>query len=217
MKMQGGLGGVYVYATYTASTLSFHENTPLADTIEDSANGFLSAGLVVGMTITISDTADNNKDVTIAALTVGVLTVLLTDDLTDEIEGSATLTTPAYGYQVLGFKQWTGSNGIEKVESTCFEDYPFKTHKLTLKDWSATFTGFWLSTERGSWLGRELHFMLFQRFALSPSATNPAVYWSGHATVTDIPENWAIDTLINQDITIAGNGVLTPTTKTTAW
>jgi uncharacterized membrane protein len=217
MKMQGGLGGIFAYATYTASTISFHENTPSADTIEDSASGFLTAGFVVGMTVTITDTASNNKNVTIAALTASVITLLSTDDLTDEAEGSATIATPTYGYQVLGFKQWSGSNGIELVDSTCFENYPFRTHKTTLKDWSATFDGFWLSTERDSWLGRKLHLRLFQRFALSPSATDPAVYWSGDATVTDIPISAPLDTLVNESITVAGNGVLTPTLKTTSW
>jgi hypothetical protein len=169
------------------------------------------------MTITITDTVSNNKNVTIAALTASVITLLSTDDLTDEAEGSATIATPAYGYQVLGFKQWSGSNGIELVDSTCFENYPCRTHKTTLKDWSATLDGFWLSTERDSWLGRKLHLRLFQRFALSPSATNPAVYWSGDATVTDIPITAPLDTLVNESITVAGNGVLTPTLKTTSW
>ena len=217
MKVQGGLGGIFAYATYTASTIAFVEGGGNPDTITDSANGFLTAGFVVGMTITITDTVSNNKDVTIAALAAGVITVLASDDLTDEAEGSATLATPAYGYQVLGFKQWTGSNGIEKVDSTCFENYPYRTHKVTLKDWSATFAGFWLSTERDSWLGRELNLRLFERFALSPSATNPAVYWSGVATVTDIPRDLAIDTLVNESITVAGNGALEETIKTTAW
>lgn len=217
MKVQGGLGGIYAYATYTASTIAFVEGGASPDTITDSANGFLTAGFVVGMTITITDTVSNNKDVTIAAVTAGVITVLATDDLTDEVEGSATLATPAYGYQVLGFKQWTGSNGIEKVDATCFENYPYRTHKTTIKDWSATFAGFWLSTERDSWLGRTLHLRLFERFALSPSATDPAVYWSGDATITDIPHDLAIDTLINESITVAGNGALVETIKTTAW
>jgi hypothetical protein len=217
MKIQGGLGGIFAYATYTASTIAFVEGGANADTITDSANGFLTAGFVVGMTITITDTVSNNKSVTIAALSAGVITLLSTDDLTDEGEGSATLATPAYGYQVLGFKQWAGSNGLEKVDSTCFENYPYRTHKTTIADWSATFDGFWLSTERDSWLGRKLHLRLFQRFALSPSATDPAVYWSGDGTVTDIPIDVPVDALVNESITIAGNGVLTPTLKTTSW
>ena len=61
MKVQGGLGGIYVYATYTASTIAFVENTPLADTITDSAEGFLTAGFVVGMTITITGTGGGTK------------------------------------------------------------------------------------------------------------------------------------------------------------
>ena len=220
MKVQGGLGGIYVYATYTASTIAFVENTPLADTITDSAEGFLTAGFVVGMTITITGTggATNDQDVTIAALTAGTITLAITDDVTDEsASASITMATPAYGYQVLGFRQWSGTNGMEKVDATCFEDYPYRTHKLTIADWNASFTGFWLSTERDSWLGRELHMMLFSRFASSPSASDPAVYWSGHATVTDIPIDVAVDQLVNESVTVAGNGTLTEYIKTTSW
>lgn len=218
MKAQGGLGGIFAYASYTASTISFEENTPLADTITDSAKGFLDAGFVAGMRIAITDTANNNKTVTIATVTDETITILISEDLTDEAEGSATLATPSYGFQLLGFKQWSGSNGIEKVDATCFEDYPYRRHKLTVKDWSATFDGFWFSVERDSWLGRNLHLLLFQRFTLSPGSDDPAIYWSGTASVDGIPtDGGAIDTMVNETMTVKGNGALTENVKTSAW
>lgn len=217
MQVQGGLGGIYAYATYTASTISFHENTPSADTIEDSANGFLNAGFVVGMVITISDTVSNNKSVTIAGLTAGVITLLSTDDLTDEAEGSATLATPAYGTQLIGFRQWNGVDGAEIVDKTCFEDYPFKRFTTALKNWTANFDGFWLSIERDSWLGRTLHLRLFQRFALSPSASDMAIFWSGDGIIGDIPSGVPVDALVSQSFSVQGDGVLIKTYKTDAW
>jgi hypothetical protein len=217
MQIQGGLGGIYAYATYTASTIAFVEGGASADTITDSANGFLTAGFVVGMVITISDTASNNKTVTIAALTAGVITLLTTDDLTDEAEGSATLATPAYGTQLIGFRQWGGVNGVELVDKTCYENYPFRRFATTIKNWDATFDGFWLSIERDSWLGRTLHLRLFRRFALNPSASDPAIFWSGNGIIGDIAEGVPVDALVNKSFTVRGDGVLTETYKTDVW
>jgi len=217
MQVQGGLGGIYAYATYTASSIAFVEGGVSADTITDSANGFLDAGFVVGMDITISDTASNNKTVTIAALTAGVITLLTTDDLTDEVEGSATLVTAAYGTQLIGFRQWGGVNGVELKDKTCFENYPYRRFAATIKNWNATFEGFWLSIERDSWLGRTLHLRLFKRFALDPSASDPAIFWSGDGIIGDIPEGVPVDALISQSFTVQGDGVLAETYKTDAW
>lgn len=217
MQVQGGLGGIYAYATYTASTISFVEGGASPDYIEDSASGFLTAGFVVGMSIAITDTASNNKTVTINGLTASRITLLASDDLTDEAEGSATLATPAYGTQLIGFRQWGGVDGIELVEKTCFENYPYRRFATTLKNWTANFEGFWLSIERDSLLGRTLHLRLFQRFALDPSATDMAIFWSGDGIIGDIPEDVPVDALVSQSFSVQGDGVLTKTYKTDAW
>ncbi len=86
-----GLSG---FASYTASTISFHENTPAADTLEDSASQFVIEGYKKGMVISIAGSDDNDQIVTIASVTAGVITLLATDDLVEEVEGdSITLET----------------------------------------------------------------------------------------------------------------------------
>lgn len=48
-----------------ANTISFHENAPLNDTLQDSAEGFVAAGFVDGDSITISGSTSNNGTFTI--------------------------------------------------------------------------------------------------------------------------------------------------------
>ncbi len=79
---------------FTANTIAFNENTPAPDTITDSGDGFLTAGLRGGMSIIISDSVSNDKIVSIASAEAGTLTLFYTDDLTDEGAGATvTLTT----------------------------------------------------------------------------------------------------------------------------
>lgn len=80
------------FTTYTASTISFHENTPNKDTIEDSANGLGS--FVAGQIITVSGTAINPGTYEIYSATAGVITLVAVDDLTNESAGpSVTIET----------------------------------------------------------------------------------------------------------------------------
>ena len=218
MKVIGGLGGIYVYASFASSTLTFADNDPSADTITDSAGLLLTSGLVVGMPITVSGTDSNDGSYTIAELTATVITLAAADELAAEAEGDAvTIASAVYGYQLLGFKNWSGTNGIDKVDASCYEDYPYKTHITTLKDWTATIDGYWLSTERSSWLGRTLALRLYHRFTASPTATAPAIYWSGDGIIEGIPEGVPYDALITESFTVQGNGLLTEAVKTDAW
>jgi hypothetical protein len=72
----------------TATTISFQENTPLRDTITNSAGGFIAAGFLAGQKVVISGSGSNNKSVTLYLVTDTVLTVLDTDDLTAESAGA---------------------------------------------------------------------------------------------------------------------------------
>lgn len=74
---------------YSANTIAFVNGAP--DTITDSANGFVTAGIQVGDVITVSNTLSNNSVFTVTNVTAGTLTVAGTS-LVDEAEGSATLT-----------------------------------------------------------------------------------------------------------------------------
>jgi hypothetical protein len=218
MKIVGGIGGAFLSIAYVATKITFVENTPAADTIVDTNGQFLIKGFMPGMTITITETADNNKTVTIATVTATIITLIATDDLTDEPEGTATLTSATKGAQVLGMKNISIDDGIDVEDSTCYEDYPYETHEVGFKTWTANIDGFWLTdVPKSHWLGKELVFMLFLRTAASPSAGDPAVYYQGSGIVQGLPVDVPTRQLVKQTINIIGDGQLTLTVKTDAW
>jgi len=78
-----------------AATIAFNENTPDADTITDSGNGFLVAGFQAGDQITVSGSASNDGTYTVATVVAGTITLLAREDLTTEAAGATvTLTAP---------------------------------------------------------------------------------------------------------------------------
>jgi hypothetical protein len=70
-----------------ASTFGFAENTPLADTITDSANQFLKLGFKKGDKITVAGSTSNDGTYTVDTVAAGTLTLILSDDLTTEAAG----------------------------------------------------------------------------------------------------------------------------------
>ena len=77
-----------------AVTIAFNENTANADTITDSASGFLVAGFQPGDNITVSGSASNDGTYVIASVTAGTITLLARNDLATEAAG-ATVTIVA--------------------------------------------------------------------------------------------------------------------------
>lgn len=75
-------------ANLTDTTIAFHENTPSADTITDSKNRFILTGFKADMLFTIDNSNGNDKDVTIATVTPGVITLVGGDDLANEGVGA---------------------------------------------------------------------------------------------------------------------------------
>lgn len=75
------------FATKTASTISFHDNDPDPDTIEDSGDGLVMAGFVVGSVITVDGSDDNDGSYTITAIEAGAITVA--EALTNEVAGDS--------------------------------------------------------------------------------------------------------------------------------
>lgn len=67
-----------------ASTIAFHENSPSADTITDSGDGLLAAGFLDDDAIIVSGSTSNNGGYTIDTVTEGTITLIATDDLTEE-------------------------------------------------------------------------------------------------------------------------------------
>jgi hypothetical protein len=79
---------------YAASTISFAEGDPDStglehnDRIVDSAKKFIAEGFKDGMTVTISGTTSNNKDVLIVKVTEDTLVISPSDDLVAEAADS---------------------------------------------------------------------------------------------------------------------------------
>ena len=73
-----------------ATTIAFVENDADADTITDSANGFLIAGFQPGDQITITSTSGlNDGTYTIGSVVAGTITLLASNDLTTESAAAA--------------------------------------------------------------------------------------------------------------------------------
>ena len=93
IKWENGYEGVVVYVDYktyiTASTIAFNDNDPDADTITDSANGFITAGILDGGYIMVLDSTNNNGTYKIDTVTAGVITLASDETLIDELAGSS--------------------------------------------------------------------------------------------------------------------------------
>ena len=78
-----------------ASTIGFVEGSADADTITDSASGFLIAGFQPGDQITVAGSASNDGTYVIASVVAGTITLLGRNDLTTEAAGATVkLTAP---------------------------------------------------------------------------------------------------------------------------
>lgn len=70
----------------TATTISFADTDP--DEIRDSGNGFIDAGFVAGVTITVSGSTSNDGTYTVASVAAGVLVLVGGDSLSTEAAGA---------------------------------------------------------------------------------------------------------------------------------
>ena len=114
-----GLSG---FVSYLNNAFSFHNNSPNPDTIEDSDEGFIINNFKKGMVISITDSEDNDKTVTVDSMTAGVLTLIATDELTDEDDNNfITLQTE----EIVLFTGYVNSADY---------DYDTKSMTLTLRD-----------------------------------------------------------------------------------
>jgi len=68
-----------------ADTIAFNDDDP--DTITDSNNGFLTAGFASGDLIIVEGSTDNDGIYTIDTVDAGTITLVSTDELSDEIAG----------------------------------------------------------------------------------------------------------------------------------
>ena len=114
-----GLGGFSIMANKT--TLSFHDNGALADTIEDSGAGLIMGGIKAGMVIAVTGSTSNNVSVVVDSVTATVMT-LAHNVLTEEIAGDSVTLTPESIPLITGYV--SGAN----------YDYDTKSMTLTISD-----------------------------------------------------------------------------------
>jgi len=75
--------------SYIASTIAFVEGTTVADTITDSANGFVTAGITGNMALAVTGSTSNNGIYELAKAVAGTLTLRPSYDLTVEAKGAS--------------------------------------------------------------------------------------------------------------------------------
>ena len=98
--------GVYASIEYDADTIAFVSGLPeAADTITDSASGFVTAGFVAGMMIT-TDSTTNPGPYRITTAAAGTLTLATDSDLTAAAAGSDVVLTSNAGYGYLPSDFW---------------------------------------------------------------------------------------------------------------
>jgi len=117
-------------STYTAATISFQTGNP--DKINDSANGFLTAGFKSGQRITVQGSASNDGNYTISKATAGSLELSDQDELTTETAGATvTITNPEFTNDLIAVLEnqvWIGSENkrdVYKSKVDTFTNYSF--------------------------------------------------------------------------------------------
>lgn len=84
--------------TLTDTTISFHDNDPLADTIEDLNNGFIAAGFVAPLEIQVFGSNLNNALWYIQTIAAGALTLRLDQSYLKNETYGASITIEKFGY-----------------------------------------------------------------------------------------------------------------------
>ena len=74
-----------------ATTIAFVAGTPgtVAATITDSGNGFVTAGFAIGDTLYVTGSPLNSRNFTIALVTAGIITLIMSDVLVSESAGAS--------------------------------------------------------------------------------------------------------------------------------
>ncbi len=218
---QGMYGAVYSAVGYlNAETIAFHENTPSADTITDSANGFVTAGFVNGATIIVTGSTSNNAAFTAATVAAGTITLDPADDLLEEVAGDkVTIRSSAPGTALLGFYNWAFDNSADMLDKTTFASAGNREFMAGLKTWTATCEKhFETTSDQSAWIGTAKWIRLFVKYVAVPSGGDPAYFYEGAAYLSALGTSEPIDGLVDQTLTFTGSGALSAlVTKTSAW
>lgn len=101
------LSGYLATTALAATRFAFVEGGASADTITDSSNAFLLAGFKDGDKIKVTGTVSNDGTYTINTVTAGTITLVTTDDLTNET-GSTAFTIEEVNNIITGTRESSG-------------------------------------------------------------------------------------------------------------
>jgi len=214
----GQVGDIRWRPTITATTISFVDSGP--DTILDSNNGFVTAGIVADGTVvyTVSGSNTNDANYIVDTVAPGTLTLAAAATLGAEAAGnSVTIQAALPGIQLAGFRDWTMNYVGEALETTDFGSSGNREFIAGLTSFNATAAKHWLTTDnQNSWLATIKLVRFFSVYDSAPATTN-AFYFQGEVVVTGLDPTTPVDALVSQNMTMQGTGALTPTIRSTAW
>jgi hypothetical protein len=222
----GKVGMLRIGGYKQATTIAFVEGGAGADTITDSGSGFLLAGFVAGDKISVIGSPANTGTFTIDTVVAGTITLDSGDDLIAESVGAViTIITVAPGQTVFGLVNFGINYNGEIVDVSTYETVQANDNNErdfigTLTGWTLNAGGYYDTGETGEedFVGRIRQFYIFVKYVASPSVPDPAEYYYGIGIITGINPDSAVDTVVNDLITIQGIGALSALTeKTSAW
>lgn len=97
--------------SYTASTIAFVEGTAVADTITDSASGFITAGITGNMAIAVIGSPLNSSIFELAKAVAGTLTLRPSYDLSVEAVGVSITLTQVQLFDIVSVELKGGPKG----------------------------------------------------------------------------------------------------------
>ena len=92
----------------TDTSISFHDNSPAADTIEDFDNQFITSGFTAPMEVEVFGSALNNGIWHIETVAAGALTLYADEPALRDEEAGATVTVEKFGYEA-STNEWEDS------------------------------------------------------------------------------------------------------------
>ena len=219
-EITGKLGAIYYADGYIQSDgISFHDNSPGADTIEVTGDNFIARDFEAADIISVTGTTSNDGDYTIDTVVTGVITLDSGDSLSDESAGTMfTIAEARPGTQKAGFHNWSFDDRNTPVDVTDFNDEGQMKYVPGLKDWTGRAARHWLTDDSvESWLAEKVMIRLFVDYKSTPTGSAKSYYYEGVAIVNGISTSSAVDTVVEQEITFQGTEALALKTQTTGW
>ena len=226
--ISGENGAVYFNAgitdTATSGTIVFSSGASMTITSCGDAINFEDKLYTTGMLVTVSGcvtSTANDRIYTITAVSAGELTVSEAVTTVDpELSTGVTFLEAEPGVPVCGFYNWALSYTADTLETTDFCDTSgARTYIAGLTGWTVTADKHFQTTnnEIDDWVGQTCEIRLFTNYEATPSGSSPSQYYKGDTVVTGLDHTTPRDALVDQSISIQGDGTLELKTQSDPW